>query len=639
MKTPIALTLLAAVTLTLAHPSHAQPPRTDVIWARSVTPGTITLDGVLNEPAWNLAESAVIRYGINNGDPGSGWKAEGGLVSTDSTNATIRWLREGNQLFMAATVPDISVGGSEIFNRFDGFLMAISNHSVASRPTPPMEHFYSWWWPTDPNARDINKEPSFIGAWGNNPPTVARTATQIANWNAVTVVNGKTNSDTLSDAGYTVEMRFNVAADGYNYTDADGDIVEFNMSIYDCDKFWPLDPFAFSSTRAWWQGPWGNVHEKHQVKIFGRNDVTTASGPVPAIGPDLRIPNAGNIPAPTIDGLLNEAVWQHAASFDIRYNDATLRNTYPSTGPFRSGQFQTTVNGSNDDFVANPGDATIKWFYKGDRLYIGFDVRDEVVQNPPAFDRKDGFLVTINEKVVRNENDNDLQGRRLGWHVADVPDHLGYDIELNYLPTLKDNLNGAAIALKLKPGTTIDTLGVDTDAGYTAEMWIDLTKLGFPPGLGDRILWIGLNLLDGDSYIPFTDSYGTRTWFFREYEGTWCPAWAYLDPALFVLDADGPGPNVPARAQLNGNYPNPFTRSTTVNFALAQPSRVTLEVFDLQGRMVGTRALGVQSAGPGYASFSREGLTNGLYLYRLRLQDPASGALRETLSGRMTVVR
>src|SRR4030095_8147522 len=136
-------------------------------------------------------------------------------------------------------------------------------------------------------------------------------------------------------------------------------------------------------------------------------------------------------------------------------------------------------------------------------------------------------------------------------------------------------------------------------------MSIDLTKFGFPAGLGDRILWIGLNLLDGDSYTPFTDSYGTRTWFFREYEGTWCGAWCYLDPALFVTGVDGPSAGVPGRAQLLGNQPNPFTRSTTVRFTLPEAARVTLDVYDLQGRVVASEDVGLQQAGPGHYGVAR----------------------------------
>src|SRR4029078_3758047 len=45
-----------------------------------------------------------------------------------------------------------------------------------------------------------------------------------------------------------------------------------------------------------------------------------------------------------------------------------------------------------------------------------------------------------------------------------------------YATTLVRN-GGARVKLVLKPGTTIDTTGVDVDQGYTAEMVVDLTKI------------------------------------------------------------------------------------------------------------------------------------------------------------------
>ncbi len=57
----------------------------------------------------------------------------------------------------------------------------------------------------------------------------------------------------------------------------------------------------------------------------------------------------------------------------------------------------------------------------------------------------------------------------------------------------------------LKPGTTVDTTGLSPDQGYTAELAFDLTKLGYPAGSGRRALFLGSELLDGDSFTPFTD--------------------------------------------------------------------------------------------------------------------------------------
>ena len=43
--------------------------------------------------------------------------------------------------------------------------------------------------------------------------------------------------------------------------------------------------------------------------------------------------------------------------------------------------------------------------------------------------------------------------------------------------------------LRLKAGTTVDTLGLSSDTGYTTELAIDLTGMGYPLDLGDGRLF------------------------------------------------------------------------------------------------------------------------------------------------------
>ena len=199
---------------------------------------------------------------------------------------------------------------------------------------------------------------------------------------------------------------------------------------------------------------------------------------------------------------------------------------------------------------------------------------------------------------------------------------------------MRDTLFAAKLGLKLKPGTTVDTLGGSPDQGYTAELMVNLRKFGFPAGLGTKPLYIGINMQDGDSFTPFTDSYGTRTWWGREYEHECCPANAYFDP-LYVNDV---GDAIHAEAKLIGNFPNPFRTTTMLRFTLATPARVTLEVYDLQGRQVAKRGLGLHAAGVRQASFTRAGLGTGIYLYRLKLVDPVSGQARGTMAGKMMIL-
>ncbi len=629
-------TFVAALALAVATPSHAQFQRYDSMWARSTGGAALTLDGYMNEPEWALAESILVRYPLDNGIPGSGWKDEGGFPATDRTYAVFRFLTVGDQLWMACTVRDSSVGGSKDFNRFDGLLMSLKNHGNGSHPASPGEHFISWWSPdaSDPNPLAVDHAPTMIGQWRDWPPGSPVTPTQLQAWDARVTWAGHVNDDATPDQGYTVEMRCDMPLNGYDITRPAGDIIEWNATVYDIDWYWPLSNFfRFSVNRSWLQGPWGNDLWYSDVKVHARPDVTVNSGPVPAFTPDLSIPSLGVLPAPTIDGNPNEAVWANAPSFDIRWDDDALRLTYPGTGPWRAGQYQAPVNGNGGTaFVADPGDATFKYFYKGNKFYLSMDVRDQVVQNVAAEDRWDGVVLSINDRAVRY-SDNNLKSWRLGARVGPG----GAFRAEGDMARLRDTLGVVQANLVLKPGTTVDTLGVDVDAGYTLEFSVDLSALGYPVGLGDRALYFGVTLYDGDSYNPITDSYGTRTWFFREREYRDGPCVAYLDPNAYVTTGVGDGA-APSLA-LAGAYPNPFKRGTTVRYSLPSASRVDLEVYDLQGRVVAQQALGVQAAGlrevrvPSFTSRS------GVYLYRLRVVDAVSGADRGTLSGKMMVLQ
>ena len=75
--------------------------------------------------------------------------------------------------------------------------------------------------------------------------------------------------------------------------------------------------------------------------------------------------------------------------------------------------------------------------------------------------------------------------------------------------------------------------------------------------------------------------------------------------------------NIPSSFALEQNYPNPFNPSTTIQFALAKRSHVTLKLFDIIGREVTT--LVDEKFGPGTHKVVLEAneLPSGVYFYRL----------------------
>jgi hypothetical protein len=630
MKRWTGLLLVPALLGALAAPAPAQlTAREDAIWAKTAS-GPITLDGVLAEADWAQAETWVMRWAESAGLPGSGWKAELGEPN-DPTEATLRFLVYENQLYMAAEVPDASVGGSKYFNQHDGFLMSLKDHAVTYFPKPMMEYFYSWW--SGANGVDPQppgEEPTFIGRWATWPPGTPRTPEQIAAWDAVTVVDGLSNDDSVADTGYTVEMRFDLTVMGYDVTQPEGDILEFNISVYDCDWLWPLNAQQLSFNRVWWQCPWGYDDWYNEVRIFARPDVTVADE-APPIEPELRLPVIEA--TPVIDGTLAEAAWSDpdVYTFDIRWGDDALRMTYPGVGPYRAGQYQPPVNGG-EAFVFDPADATVKIFVSGDTMYFGFDVNDGYVQHVAAFDRWDGFLVNFNDRGALAA-DHQLLGRRLSFQVgAD-----GSAVPGDYLVGLVAG-GDAQVAIDLKASTTVDTLGLQVDAGYTAELAVDLTALGYPTGLGDRTVFFGVTLLDGDSFTPFTFSYGTRTWWFRQYEGNCCAAWAEIDRDTGVdegvADWDGAANGYLALP----SYPNPSAQPS-VRYQLPDYGEVTLEVFDLLGRRVLTKPVGLRGLGVHREFLEMSDQSAGVYLYRILVEDPQTGALRAELSGKTVLIK
>ncbi len=86
-------------------------------------------------------------------------------------------------------------------------------------------------------------------------------------------------------------------------------------------------------------------------------------------------------------------------------------------------------------------------------------------------------------------------------------------------------------------------------------------------------------------------------------------------PWVIVTDAETP---VPFAYRLDQNYPNPFNPVTTIRFSLTRPSRVTVRVYDVAGRLVRTIVDEMMEAGEHSLPFEAGGLASGVYFYRLK---------------------
>jgi hypothetical protein len=77
--------------------------------------------------------------------------------------------------------------------------------------------------------------------------------------------------------------------------------------------------------------------------------------------------------------------------------------------------------------------------------------------------------------------------------------------------------------------------------------------------------------------------------------------------------------------RLIANYPNPFNPSTMIHFEVAQAGEISLDIFDVQGRLVENLVSGTRDAGSYQVGFDAAGLSSGVYFARL------SGAARSEM--------
>ncbi|MCZ7602049.1 MAG: S8 family peptidase [Melioribacteraceae bacterium] len=78
--------------------------------------------------------------------------------------------------------------------------------------------------------------------------------------------------------------------------------------------------------------------------------------------------------------------------------------------------------------------------------------------------------------------------------------------------------------------------------------------------------------------------------------------------------------NILFKYSLGNNYPNPYNPTTTINYELAEDTKVVLKIYDILGREVAELVNEKKSAGIHKVNFNASHLPSGIYLYRMETE-------------------
>ena len=93
-------------------------------------------------------------------------------------------------------------------------------------------------------------------------------------------------------------------------------------------------------------------------------------------------------------------------------------------------------------------------------------------------------------------------------------------------------------------------------------------------------------------------------------------SWSNLGLNNVILTGDFNSLN-PDEYTLTPAYPNPFNPVTTIEFGIPEQSHVSLQVFDMNGRLIETLISAELSSGFHQVQWNAENRSSGIYMLRI----------------------
>jgi hypothetical protein len=170
------------------------------------------------------------------------------------------------------------------------------------------------------------------------------------------------------------------------------------------------------------------------------------------------------------------------------------------------------------------------------------------------------------------------------------------------LVSFDGKMNNGAVLLTWQTATEKNNAGFEIQRA-TSVAANDWKAIATVKGAGTTTAAHTYSYLDKSNFIGKTISYRLKQ---TDYDGK-----------SVVTNSIDVKIDLPKTFSLNQNYPNPFNPMTTINYGLPRSSHVTLQVFDILGRLVQTLVNDNQDAGFYNVQLNASALASGMYFYRM----------------------
>ena len=336
--------------------------------------------------------------------------------------------------------------------------------------------------------------------------------------------------------------------------------------------------------------------------------------------------NYGTIPA--------NIIFIFGACFLDMTTGFALANTYWDLDSSRTGIIKTLDGGFNWNIVSSPDSA--------DELY-GVDFVNDNTGFTIGFNRIYNSHYIVQGLIMRTTDAG------LNWNKQ-----LFYWVNNFTSVSFANETTGFACGVANSDSIGKAVIYKTTNSGvnwFLLQFGMDTTLwhgINFPSAAGDGFVYGEKfdRFIHSDNVISRTTDYG-ESWYTFEFadsthmlvgncaldQNNWYISGGDIYNGYILHTTNGGGPigienisqNIPSKFSLLQNFPNPFNPSTTIKFDLPKDASVTIQIFDMLGRVVDVLAKNeLKRAGSYQVDWNASNYSSGVFFYRLEAGDYVS---------------